>query len=45
MNSYIEIQHFTPKTEYKPLTALIPLIEQTLRNQNVESILADDHLL
>jgi ppGpp synthetase/RelA/SpoT-type nucleotidyltranferase len=42
MYSYIGIHHFTPKTNYKPLHELIPLIEQTMRDQNVASVIGEE---
>jgi len=44
MHSYIGIHHFTPKTEYKPLDQLIPQIEQTIKDQNAESIIGEEKL-
>jgi len=44
MHSYIGIHHFTPKTEYKPLDQLIPQIEQTIKDQNAESIIGEENL-
>jgi hypothetical protein len=44
MHSYIGIHHFLPKTEYKPLDQLIPLIDQTLKDQNAESIIGKEKL-
>ena len=44
MHSYIGIHHFLPKTEYKPLDQLIPLIDQTLKDQNAESIIGEEKL-
>ncbi len=44
MHSYIETHHFLPKTNYQPLEALIPQIEQTLVEQNAESIIGKDML-
>ena len=42
MRSYIGVHHFLPKTEYKPLEQLIPQIEQTMRDQNVGSIIGEE---
>ena len=44
MHSYIGIHHFTPKTNYQPLDALIPQIEQTMCDQNVLSIIGEENL-
>ena len=44
MHSYIGIHNFLPKTEYKPLEQLIPQIEQTLADQNAESVIAEENL-
>ena len=44
MHSYIETHHFLPKTNYQPLEALIPVIEQTLTDQNAEAILGKEKL-
>ncbi len=44
MHSYIGIHHFTPKTDYQPLHTLTPLIEQTMRDQNVRSIIEEENL-
>ena len=44
MHSYIGIHHFLPKTEYKPLDQLIPLIDQTLKDQNAETIIGKEKL-
>ena len=45
MHSYIEIHHFLPKIEYKPLEQLIPQIEQTMRDQKVGSSIGEEKLL
>jgi ppGpp synthetase/RelA/SpoT-type nucleotidyltranferase len=45
MYSYIGIHHFSPKTNYQPLHELIPLIEQTMTDQNVLSIIGEENLL
>jgi len=42
MHSYIGIQHFLPKTNYQPLEALIPLIDQTLADQNAGDIIEEE---
>ncbi len=44
MHSYIGIHHFSPKTNYQPLDQLIPQIEQTLKDQNAESIITKEKL-
>jgi ppGpp synthetase/RelA/SpoT-type nucleotidyltranferase len=44
MHSYIETHHFKPKTNYQPLEALIPQIEQTMSDQNVVSIIGEENL-
>ncbi len=44
MHSYIGIHHFTPKTNYQPLQALIPMIEQTITDQNAASIIGEENL-
>lgn len=44
MHSYIGIYQFTPQAEYKPIEALIPFIDQTLSDQNVESFIGRDAL-
>lgn len=41
MHSYIGIHHFAPKTEYQPLEALVPLIDQTLADQNAKLIIEE----
>jgi len=41
MHSYIGIHHFLPKTHYRPLEALIPLIDQTLVDQNARSLIEE----
>lgn len=41
MHSYIGIHHFLPKTNYQPLETLIPLIDQTLADQNAEEIIEE----
>jgi len=42
MHSYIGIQHFLPKTHYRPLEALLPLIDQTLADQNAGDIIDEN---
>ncbi len=44
MQSYIGIHHFLPKTEYKPLEELIPVIEQTMSDQNAGSRIGEANL-
>ena len=44
MHSYIGTHHFSPKTEYKPLEQLIPQIDQTMRDQNVLSVIGEENL-
>jgi len=44
MHSYIGIHHFSPKTEYKPLDQLLPMIDQTLVDQNAGSIIGEEKL-
>ena len=44
MYSYIGIHHFKPQPNYKPLHALIPLIEQTMNDQNVLSMIGEENL-
>jgi ppGpp synthetase/RelA/SpoT-type nucleotidyltranferase len=44
MHSYIGIHHFTPKTNYQPLDALIPQIEQTMSDQNAAPIIGEENL-
>jgi len=44
MHSYIGIHQFTPQVEYKPIEALIPFIDQTISDQNVESVVGTDKL-
>ena len=44
MHSYIGIHHFLPKTNYQTLEQLIPLIEQTLAEQNAEAIIGEEKL-
>ena len=44
MHSYIGIHHFTPKTNYQPLDALIPQIEQTMNDQNAAVIIGEENL-
>ncbi len=44
MHSYIGIYQFTPQAEYKPIEALIPFIDQTISDQNVESVIGTDKL-
>ena len=41
MYSYIGIHHFSPKTKYQPLEALVPFIDQTLADQNARSIIEE----
>jgi len=42
MHSYIGIHHFLPKTHYQPLEDLIPLIDQTLADQNAGEIIDEN---
>ena len=44
MHSYIGIHHFSPKTEYKPLDQLLPMIDQTLADQNAGSVIEEEEL-
>ena len=44
MQSYIGIHHFLPKTDYKPLEELIPVIEQTMSDQNAGSMIGEANL-
>jgi len=44
MYSYIGIHHFLPKINYQPLNELIPLIEQTITDQNVKSVIGEEKL-
>jgi len=44
MYSYIGIHHFLPKINYQPLNELIPLIEQTITDQNVKSVIGEKKL-
>jgi ppGpp synthetase/RelA/SpoT-type nucleotidyltranferase len=44
MQSYIGIHHFLPKTDYKPLKELIPVIEQTMSDQNAGSMIGEANL-
>jgi ppGpp synthetase/RelA/SpoT-type nucleotidyltranferase len=44
MHSYVETHHFKPKTNYQPLDALIPVIEQTMRDQNALSVIGEKNL-
>ena len=44
MYSYISTHHFSPKTHYQSLTDLIPFIDQTLTDQNVESMMDEKTL-
>ncbi|MEA3434664.1 MAG: hypothetical protein U9R13_08780 [Campylobacterota bacterium] len=44
MHSYIGIHHFTPKTDYQPLDALIPQIEQTMNDQNAAATIGEENL-
>ncbi len=44
MHSYVETHHFTPKTNYQPLDALIPAIEQTVTDQNAQSVIGAESL-
>lgn len=45
MHSYIGIHHFSPKTEYQPLEELVPLIDQTLADQNAKLIIDEKNFL
>ena len=41
MHSYIGIHHFSPKTKYQSLEELLPLIDQTLIDQNARSLIEE----
>ena len=45
MQSYIGIHHFLPKTHYQPLDKLIPLIDQTLADQNAGDIIGEERFV
>ena len=44
MHSYIGIHQFSPKTQYQPLNALKPFIDQTLIDQKVASMMGEEDL-
>ena len=44
MHSYIAIHQFTPIPKYKSIEALLPFIEETIRNQNVKMVLSEDEV-
>ena len=43
MHSYIAIHHFLPKTNYQPLEALTPFIDQALADQNAGTVIDEEH--
>jgi len=45
MYSYIDIHNFTPKVNYLPLDKLIPIVEQTMHDQNVVSVIGDSNFI
>lgn len=44
MHSYIGTHHFKPQVNYQPLEVLIPFVEQTMHEQNVSSVIAEENL-
>jgi len=44
MHSYVKIHHFEPKTDYRPIEDLLPLIEKALWDQKASSKLDPEEL-
>ena len=45
MHSYVDIHHFLPKTDYKPLLDLLPQIREAMVDQRVYEKMDKDNIL